>query len=316
MLRGVARLVPLGIAVGFLAVAAVVFLWQNHTTISREGDFVLSKGDDLVMGHHRDAESDNNRIETISGDGSSKSETRSVAKKIVLRKRTGLNLADRGHSAIYEAAFPEFPETTPFLRDVNRLVSTAHAATATEFAQADWSLVWDEFRDPSFSNREWSGGVETTVTHATDRAVCLLEMHSEYTGGAHGNYWQVARCFVEENDQARELKLADLFEPSSDWQQRLVTFVTNELRRQGASSLAPREDADVEEVSEFKPAILEVDDLATFALAPSGIWFFFAPYHVGCYAEGAYSVQMPYSKIENCIPRHSPARLFMPDRVR
>lgn len=309
-LRGMARLVPVGILVASLAVVVVVFLWQNHTTVSREGDFALATDSDLVMAHRADSA----QCKALPDDSSPRSEPRLVAKKLVLRKRAGLSLADRGHSAIYEAAFPEFPETSPFLSDVNRLVSTSHAEVAAEFAGADWLLVWDEFRDPSFCNREWSGCVETEVIHATDRAVCLLEMHSEYTGGAHGNYWHVARCFVEENNQARELKLADLFEPSSDWQQRLITFVNDDLRDQGASSLASPDDE--AEENETRSATLEIDDLATFALAPSGLWFFFAPYHVGCYAEGAYSVRMPYSKIESCIPMNSPARLFMLDTAR
>ncbi len=309
-LRGMARLVPLGILVASLAVAAGVFLWQNHTTVSREGDFALATDSDLVMAHRADSA----QSEVLPDGSSSRNEPRPVAKRLVLRKRTGLNLADRGHSAIYEAAFPEFPETSPFLSDVNRLVSTRHAEVAAEFARADWSLVWDEFRDPSFCNREWSGCVEAKVIHASDRAVCLLEMHSEYTGGAHGNYWHVARCFVNENEQARELKLADLFEPSSDWQQRLVTFCNDDLRRQGASSFAAPEDEADENVT--SSATLEIDDLATFAFAPSGLWFFFAPYHVGCYAEGAYSLRVPYSEIENCIPKHSPARQFMAGAVR
>lgn len=309
-LRGLARLVPLGIVVASLAVVVVVFLWQNHTTVSREGDFTLATDSDLVMAHH----SDTAQNESLSGGGSSRSEPRPVATMLVLRKRAGLNLGDRGHSASYEAVFPEFPDTSPFLRDVNRLVRASHSEAAVGFARPEWSLVWDEFRDPSFSNREWTGGVETEVVHASDRAVCLLEMRSEYTGGAHGNYGHAARCFVEQNGQARELKLAELFEPASDWQQRLTTFCTEDLRRQGASSITGIADP---EVGRFRESMtLTIDDLGTFALAPSGLWFFFAPYHVGCYAEGAYSVRVPYSKIENCIPTNSPARLFLPGGAR
>ena len=304
-LRGLARLVPLGILAGFLAVVVGVFLWQNHTTVSREGDFTLATDRDLVVAHHADTEQN----ESLTGGGSSRSEPRPVAKKLVLRKRTGLSLGDRGHSAVYEAVFPEFPGTSPFLRDVNRLVSTSHSEAAAEFARGDWSLVGEGLRKPAAVILKWTCNVETEVVAATSRAVCLLETRSQYTGGAHGNLWHVARCFVEENGQARELKLAELFEPSCDWEQRLITYCTNDLRRQGASELAlPKGDS---EGSNTKPTMLEIDDLKTFALAPSGLWFFFAPYRVGCGAEGAYSVQVPYSEIESRLPKHSPARLFM-----
>lgn len=308
-LRGLARLVPFGILAGFLAVVAGVFLWQNHTTVSREGDFTLATDRDLVVAHHADTEQN----ESLSGGSSSRGEPRPVATKLVLRKRAGLSLGDRGHSAVYEAVFPEFPATSPFLRDVNRLVRTSHSEAAAEFARADWSLVWEGLREPAQSIRLWEGSIDTKMAHATDRAVCLVEMHSQYTGGAHGNYGHVARCFVEENGQARELKLADLFEPSSDWEQRLVAFCTDDLRRQGASSITGVADPAVGSFRE--PMTLEIDDLLTFALAPSGLWFFFAPYHVGCYAEGAYSVQVPYSEIESRLPKHSPARLFMSGQV-
>ena len=309
-LRGMARLVPLGILAGFLAVVAGVFLWQNHTTVSREGDFTLATDRDLMMAHHAGTEQN----ESLSGGSSSRSEPRPVAKKLVLRKRAGLRLGDRGHSAVYEAVFPEFPATSPFLRDVNRQISTSHSEAAAEFARADWSLVWEGLREPAQPIRLWEGSIDTKVAHASDRAICLVEMHWEYTGGAHGNYGHIARCFVEEKDQAWELKLADLFEPSSDWEQRLVAFCTKDLRHQGASSLAAPEDE--AEGNDTISATLEIDDLVTFALAPSGLWFFFGPYHVGCYAEGAYSVQVPYSEIESCIPKHNPARLFMSAKVR
>ena len=308
-LRGMARLVPFGILAGFLAVLAGVFLWQNHTTVSREGDFTLATDRDLVMAHHAGI----GQNESLSGDSSSRGEPRDVAQKVVLRKRAGLRLGDRGHSAVYEAVFPEFPATSPFLRDVNRLVSTSHSAAASEFARADWSLVWEGLREPAQSIRLWEGSIDTKMAHASDRAICLVERHWEYTGGVHGNYCHIARCFVEENDQARELKLADLFEPSNDWEQRLVAFCTKDLRHQGASSLAAPEDES--EGNDTISATLEIDDLMTFALTPSGLWFYFGPYQVGCYAEGAYSVQVPYSEIESYIPQHSPARLCMSAKI-
>jgi hypothetical protein len=53
------------------------------------------------------------------------------------------------------------------------------------------------------------------------------------------------------------------------------------------------------------------DDLTSFTLSPAGMRFYFSPYHVGTYADGVFTVGVPYYVIRDCIPEDSPARLFM-----
>lgn len=305
-LRALSLLVPLATGAVFLAIAGGIYLWQNYTVISRAGDYVLATDRDLLMSHREDGA----QTENPQREGDSSVESHPVARKVSLRKRAGLNLFERGHSALYETEYPEFPETNSFLRDVNRQVSRHHVVAATEFAVPDWSIVWDEFREAAYCNREWTGGATTDVIWVSDRAVSLLEVHHEYTGGAHGNYWYQARCYIDHNGSARELKLADLFEPSGNWRQHVVKYCANDLRRQGATALNA---SDQKEEPDSPP--LDEDDLVTFSLAPSGLWFFFSPYHVGSYAEGAYSVCVPYAEIEPFLSDSSPVRLFMSRRI-
>ena len=179
-----------------------------------------------------------------------------------------------------------------------------------EFTTVDWSLVWDELRTPTWSNREWSGIVTTDVLCATDQAVSLLEHRSEYTGGAHPNPWFVSRNFIDDHGKARELKLAELFGPSSGWADQLTLYCSNDLRRQGASYLAPLDDTDPNAVTRI--VTLDADDFRTFGLSATALWIFFGPYHVGTYAEGNYSVKVPYEELERFLTADSPARLFRP----
>lgn len=112
--------------------------------------------------------------------------------------------------------------------------------------------------------------------------------------------------FVEEvAEQVHELSLADLFESESPWESQLVRHCASDLLRQRASSIS--EDC-VESPEEYG---FTIDDLRAFTLSPTGISFYFSPYHVGCWAEGVYSVRIPWAAIRDCLSDESPARLFM-----
>lgn len=306
VLNQLGRAVPAGVAVCLLLVCGGVYWGQNYTTVSRAGDITLAVEADLAMAHEDGVQAH----ATPANEAAARESRRSVATKIVTKRRAGLGLVNRGHSTVYEATFPEFPSISSFLRDVNRILGTSHSSDMAEFTTVDWSLVWDELRTPTWSNREWSGIVTTDVLCATDKAVSLLEHRSEYTGGAHPNPWFVSRNFIDDHGKARELKLAELFDPSSGWADQLTLYCSNDLRRQGASYLAPLDDTDPNAITRI--VTLDADDFRTFGLSATALWIFFGPYHVGTYAEGNYSVKVPYEELERFLTADSPARLFRP----
>lgn len=306
VLNHLGRAVAAGVAVCLLLVCGGVYWGQNHTTVSRAGDIALAVEADLAMAHEDGVQAHATPAES----DVLRASRQSIATKIVAKRRAGLGLVNRGHSTVYEATFPEFPTTSPFLRDVSRILSASHTADMVEFTTVDWSLVRDELRTPTWSNREWSGIVTTDVLCATDKAVSLLEHRWEDTGGAHGNPWFVSRNFIDDHGKARELKLAELFDPSSGWAEHLTGYCSNDLRRQGASYLSPPDASDPNAVT--RTVSLEADDLTTFGLTSTALWIFFGPYHVGTYAEGNYSVKVPYEELERFLTADSPARLFRP----
>lgn len=309
ILKIMGRVLPSALPIGFLTVAALLFYSQNHTTYLRDGDFALASDEEMAEkypDHIAGDEDPNPRFETTLREfGSSP-----VARKYVLTRRAGLSFWGRGHSTSFVAEIPEFIDDSAFLRQLNRQLSDEYETMAVEFTTIDWSLVYDGFRDPQFYLQNWEGLVGINIVHSSPQAASVLESHWEYTGGAHGNTLLRGRCFFESEKQVRELTLEDLFEPASDWSKRLIAYCLSDLRCQGASRIS---DIGLEE-PESSP--ITNDDLASFTLSRLGITFYFSPYHVGCYAEGVYTVHVPYFVIRDCIPETSPARLFMCEEKR
>jgi len=87
----------------------------------------------------------------------------------------------------------------------------------------------------------------------------------------------------------REVKLQDLFRPGTPYLSVVSRFCANEVNRQklknGFTEVTESEVADV------------LKDGKTFTLTDQGLLFLFDPYVMGSYAEGYYSVVMPYSAL-------------------
>jgi hypothetical protein len=173
----------------------------------------------------------------------------------------------------------------------------------------DWGLVKEGFQEPEHFLRDWDASIDIDFTFVSRNAVSSVEGHYEYTGGAHGNSYRLGRSFIEENGSVREFKLEEMFDPASDWEKRLVEHCLGDLRTQGATWVI--EDP-------FDSKLLErfsKDDLRSFTLSASGMRFYFSPYHVGSYADGVFTVFVPYSVIFDCLPQDSPARRFMSPEI-
>jgi Protein of unknown function (DUF3298) len=335
------RFLPASIPLVLVAILAVVFEFQNYTTVSRKDDFLLITDDQLAVQYKTYHSGDAERTKFIGPEFSV-----TVAKKTVLIRRAGLGLYDRGHNISFEAELPEFLIDSPFLKKLSQQLSEDYRKSATEFTTVDWSLVWHGFREPEFSLRNWEGIIGVDFAHVTPNAVSLIQSYWEYTGGAHGNGGLHGQCFIDDQGSVRRLNLEDLFDPNSDWKKRLIDFCVSDLRCQEAtfisdglvqnpesatlstdnSSRPPvafRWDEDDDSFSENSDSLtipteqpfclkqFSTDDLTSFTLSPAGLRFYFSPCHVGTYADGVYTVGVPYRTIQDCIPVGSPTRRFM-----
>ena len=93
-----------------------------------------------------------------------------------------------------------------------------------------------------------------------------------------------------------EFDLKDLFLPESDWGRRLSDACLTELRKQEASSVVNGT------IAGFK-----TEELGRFTVSATGVRLHFSPYHVGSYAEGAFTVQVPWTALKSCLRMDGPA---------
>ena len=106
VLNHLGRAVAAGVAVCLLLVCGGVYWGQNHTTVSRAGDIALAVEADLAMAHEDGVQAHATPAES----DVLRASRQSIATKIVAKRRAGLGLVNRGHSTVYEATFPEFPQ--------------------------------------------------------------------------------------------------------------------------------------------------------------------------------------------------------------
>ena len=309
LLRRSGQVLRVGLPLGLLIAAMLLYYSQNFTSISRQGDFTLATSETMSeqfpphFPHGDPPRTDHTEAPPL-GVASA------IAKRFLLTRRSGFAYANRGHSTSFTSEIPEFPDTSTFLKAVNKQLRREYLQMAAEFTAIDWTTVYEGWKDPQSYLMNWDGSVGLDIIHASPTAVSLLESRYEYTGGAHGNLGVVGRCFIEKQGEVHQLQLNELFDSSSPWDRRLVAYVVDDLRQQGASSIPP-EIPDDSELQSFS-----TEDLSSFTLSASELTFYFSPYHVGCYAEGVYIVNVPYNAIQDLIPEDSPARRFMVERVR
>lgn len=132
----------------------------------------------------------------------------------------------------------------------------------------------------------WERITTTRVEGLAGPFVSLLSQTYTYTGGAHGNHTFTARTWRLGAPAPRELRLSDLFRPNAAYLARLVPLVLADLEKQDASW-----------VVEGQVTTLGAADLALFTLTPAGLAFTFPPYAMGPYAQGTFTVVVPYRRV-------------------
>jgi hypothetical protein len=210
-------------------------------------------------------------------------------------------IADLSQYAVREPKFtveysvPQFTAKTPFYRAVNDLL--------THQLKEDMNSTVADYRksiqDADGDRLPWQNKTNVEVLHADDAMVSLLYTTDEYTGGAHGNYGYTAKTYVWQDGELVELAASDLVSPKSI--SKVTDMLIAELARRHASSA---EDA----------RTIKLDDEVINPTA-NGLMFTFAPYQVGSFAEGSYTVILPYSKLDGMIPSDSPVNRLVTKQV-
>lgn len=178
-----------------------------------------------------------------------------------------------------EVRYPHFESSD--LASLNAVIEPHQHATLASFlaegrqAEADGGLF-----------HGWQLLADTRLQGLVGTTVSLLGEAYRYTGGAHGNTTFAADTWQLDGPPPRTLSLADLFRPGTPYLARLEPRVLADLRAQNATWVV---DGEV--------TALTAQDLALFTLAPAGLTFTFPPYAMGPYAEGTFTVVVPYADV-------------------
>lgn len=125
-------------------------------------------------------------------------------------------------------------------------------------------------------------------------------------GAAHG--MSSTEVLNYDLKSVRVLELADLFQPGSNYLERISRYCINDLKRQSKKS-DPNDSLLTDESIE-EGAAAKADNYGAWNLMRKGILVTFDPYQVGPYAAGRWQVIVPYSALREVIKQDGAAASF------
>ena len=157
---------------------------------------------------------------------------------------------------------------------------------------------------PHWKDVEEYYNVSHKVVYASDEVVSVLFYVDEYHWGAgHGMHQPVAFNF--DLRTGREINLARIFKPGSDYLRRITSHCAADLLRQ-------REAGHIHGGGYSRPEDLEpkAKNFDAWVVTPGGLVFIFEEYEVAPYADGEPKVLIPFDQLREFIdPRGALARL-------
>ncbi len=137
-----------------------------------------------------------------------------------------------------------------------------------------------------------------------DNFISIRFLIDVYTGGAHGAHYFWS--FNYDLPAGKELKLADLFTPSSDYLKIISDYSIEDLKRQTEGN---GYEPNMEWIK--KGAGPEEINYECFNLTREGLIIMFNEYQVGSYVEGSKEVIIPYSELKDIINPEGPGGKYI-----
>ncbi|MCL5773768.1 MAG: DUF3298 and DUF4163 domain-containing protein [Firmicutes bacterium] len=153
----------------------------------------------------------------------------------------------------------------------------------------------------------WTLSLSSQTKFKNRNVVCVVLTSNRYTGGAHLQWEYFTIVFDLRN--GKEIKLSNLFRPSSNYLKTLSQYCINYLLKE-AKKNSP--DGYYSEVGLIKEgASAKEENYKNFYLNSNGIIIIFLPYQVAGYAAGTKEVFIPYKKFKNIIDPNGPINLIL-----
>jgi uncharacterized lipoprotein YbaY len=203
----------------------------------------------------------------------------------------------RVKTGVYDvkAVYPVIPLRSAVAKQANQAFRQV-AETATR------EVIRGAERDARESGRlraPYALEMKSAITYLADDLVSGLITVYQYTGGAHGNTFFVPVNYGLVKGRVKKLMLADLLPPDADpvafATEAALPLLNEQKRARGADEMTA----------------LDKNLINQFYFSQNGLTWTFAPYDVGAYAEGAYVVKAPWSRMEGQLDNNGPLRYIV-----
>ena len=203
-------------------------------------------------------------------------------KENIAAKRTEI------HSVYPELVGINSPSAKKFNETVKNLVISFN----DDFRKSLADITVEEMKDMP-ETMTMNNDVSYDVILAKNDLISLSVSNYTFTGGAHGGTSSYPINYDLKNN--RELALADLFEPNSNYLKTISDYSIADLK----SRLT--EMSDEEWIS--RGAGADADNFRSWNLTKKGLMFTFDQYQVAAYAAGPQTVIIPYEKLKSILKK-------------
>jgi hypothetical protein len=236
-----------------------------------------------------------------------------VARRLVLRRETGVNDPLRGFVCLHlaEVAFPAFHHlrTNLFLGRLNQHLRGEAERFATQAAADNMGLyppnIGFVLEHPEFVTRPYSR-VEMHVDYASPAVVSLWVKTYDYYGGAHGEYFASDRFFVAGRGGTRaEPGLEQFFRPGTAWEARLNQAILDDLRRAQVPGIVSLLGA-----GQAVQAMEKAGAYDGWTVSAHGLHFYFQPGELDASWNGHRQATVAWTAMRRYLDPNGPARLL------
>lgn len=143
-----------------------------------------------------------------------------------------------------------------------------------------------------------------TPIYASDSLVSVFGELHWYAGMPHGGCQYSSFNYWFDGKEVHKLCLNSLFCSDKDFSDFITRFCLSTLKNERIGYCNPDAEGHI-------PFEITLDDMQIFTLSESGLTITFRPYHVGGWADGPYSITMPYESLKPFINPLGPLKEFL-----
>lgn len=192
------------------------------------------------------------------------------------------------------AEYPQISGVRPTIAAAfNTLIRTRVTKATAEFRKAMLSQTAEDIKWAKERGMSNTCEISYGITYADDEIVSIVFQEYQFTGGAHGN--TASSTITFDLKTGREVKLADLFKPRSNYLQVLSDFCVKKLKE----DMSEMTDADWIETG----AGAKAENYRSWNLTKIGLVVNFDAYQVAAYAAGPQEVLVPYTELSRLFAR-------------